>query len=81
MKQCHWKEYQDRTSQFFKSLGFKAETEHKIQGVRGVHEVDVFVEGKIRGIPFKWIVECKAWSSNVPKEKVMALISIVVPAA
>ncbi|GGC16361.1 restriction endonuclease [Dyadobacter sediminis] len=39
--------------------------------------VDVYVEGNIHGIYFMWIVECKAWNSNVPKEKVLALQSII----
>lgn len=48
-----------------------------IEGVRGKHEIDVAVHGRRAGMEFLWVVECKAWKSNVPKEKVMALASIV----
>ena len=72
-----WREYQEQAANFFRKLGFTAYVEHEIEGVRGLHSVDVYVEGYIHGIPFKWIIECKAWKSNIPKEKVMALSSIV----
>jgi hypothetical protein len=72
-----WKKYEEKAAEFFISLGLKATVGKEVPGVRGSHEVDVFVEGSLYGIEFKWVVECKAWKSNVPKEKVMALISIV----
>jgi hypothetical protein len=51
--------------------------EYDAEGARGIHNLDVYVEGAFHGIPFKWVVECKAWNSAVPKEKVMALAFIV----
>jgi len=72
-----WQEYQQQSADLFRKLGLSAEIEQKIKGVRGIHKVDVYVEGKYRGIEFKWVVECKAWKSNVSKEKVMALSAIV----
>lgn len=72
-----WKDYQLKTAEYFKKLGLNALVEHKVEGIRGVHEIDVYVEGKIYGLPFIWIVECKAWKSNVPKEKVLTLSSII----
>lgn len=58
-------------------MGFNAIEGAKIEGARGLHDVDVLVNGEINGISFVWIIECKAWNSNVPKEKVLALQSIV----
>jgi hypothetical protein len=72
-----WKQYQEATAQFFRSLGLNADVELDVAGVRGLHSVDVFVKGSYYGIDFKWVVECKAWKSNVPKEKVMVLAAIV----
>lgn len=72
-----WREYQQQTAEFFRRLGLTASIEKSIEGARGVHAVDVYVEGTYHGIAFRWIVECKAWGSNVPKEKVMALAAIV----
>ncbi|WP_206606032.1 restriction endonuclease [Steroidobacter cummioxidans] len=72
-----WKEYQQRSADFFRRLGLTATIESAVEGVRAVHSVDVLVQGKYQGIEFRWIVECKAWASNVPKEKVMALAAIV----
>lgn len=72
-----WREYQKQAAEFFRRFGLTATIEKEVEGVRGLHAVDVFVEGSFHGIPFKWVVECKAWKSNVPKEKVMALAAIV----
>jgi len=73
----HWKEYQKQAAAFFTRLGLETNVELAVEGARGVHKVDVNVSGSYHGIDFYWIVECKAWKSNVPKEKVMALSSIV----
>lgn len=48
-----------------------------MQGVRAKHEIDVHVKFHRSGIECTWIVECKLWKTKVPKEKVMALKSIV----
>ena len=72
-----WKLYQSEAADFFQKLGMNAIIEHKVEGVRGMHEVDVYVEGTIHGLSFIWIIECKAWNSNIPKEKVLALSSII----
>ncbi|MDR6426716.1 hypothetical protein J2738_002854 [Variovorax paradoxus] len=73
----HWSSYQKQAAQFFTSIGLDAEIEFELQGARGTHVIDVFATGNYGGIPFKWVVECKAWKSNIPKEKVMALAAIV----
>lgn len=72
-----WKEYQTKAAEFFRSIGLKAAIEHEVSGARGVHRIDVYVEGAYMGIGFRWVVECKSWKTNVPKEKVMALSSII----
>ncbi len=72
-----WKQYQEEAASFFRSLGFEAQVDQTLVGVRGQHNIDVWVTGEIQGISFKWIVECKFWKNNIPKEKVLALISIV----
>jgi hypothetical protein len=72
-----WSEYQIKAAEFFSSLGLKSEIEYRVEGARGVHVIDVYVAGSYGGIAFNWVVECKAWKSNIPKEKVMVLSSIV----
>jgi len=72
-----WKQYQEDAAGFFRSMRVKAETDFPVKGARGKHKLDVFVKGAIHGIKFKWVIECKAWKTNVSKEKVLALISIV----
>jgi hypothetical protein len=42
-----------------------------------MNNIDVYVEGAYHNIEFEWIVECKAWKSNVPKEEAMTLMSIL----
>lgn len=72
-----WKNYQISAAHLFSSLGFISKIEETILGARGKHQVDVWVIGNTNGIDFKWVVECKYWRHRIPKEKVMALISIV----
>jgi hypothetical protein len=72
-----WSEYQKKAAEFFSSLGLKAEVECKVKGARGEHVIDVYVSGSYGGIAFNWVIECKAWKTNIPKEKVMVLSGIV----
>jgi len=72
-----WEKYQQRTAELFRSLGCIAEVDKNIQGVRGLHKIDVWVVFQKFGFEIKWVIECKYWNSNVPKEKVLALKTIV----
>jgi hypothetical protein len=72
-----WQTYQIRVRDLFRSLGLEAEADVEMEGVRGKHAVDVRVSFQRYGIRTVWIVECKLWKTNVPKEKVLALQSIV----
>ena len=60
-----WKNYQLETAAFFRKLGLSVIVEKSVEGLRGAHNVDVYVQGDYLGIPFTWIVECKDWKSNI----------------
>ncbi|MFZ2630728.1 MAG: restriction endonuclease [Desulfosalsimonadaceae bacterium] len=77
MKYSDWREYQEKVAAFFRRQGCVVEVEKKVQGVRAKHEIDVYASFTRSGIKCTWIVECKLWKTKVPKEKVMALKSIV----
>ena len=72
-----WREYEQQAAGFFTSLGLNSQIQCKVQGARAEHEIDVFVTGAVGGIEFKWVVECKDWKVNIPKEKVIVLAGIV----
>lgn len=72
-----WKRYQNETAEFFRSLGCDVEIEAKVAGMRAEHKIDVWVRFKKFGLETRWVIECKYWNSAVPKEKVLALRSIV----
>ena len=73
-----WEDYQHRTAELLRSLGFKAEVNDPLRGPNGVvHRVDVAAKTVFAGVPVLWIVECKLWNRAVPKEKVSALKDIV----
>lgn len=72
-----WRKYEEETADLFKGLGCSAKVDKLVQGARAKHKVDVWVEFNKFGFQNKWAVECKYWDSNVTKEKVMALKSIV----
>lgn len=72
-----WQRYQDDAAAYFTSLGLSAEVEARDEGARGIHDIDVLVTGTAFGLEVRWVVECKNWSTNIPKEKVLALQAIV----
>lgn len=71
------REYQEQAATFFHSLGLSADVEADIEGARGKHKIDVWVTGKLRAFDVRWVIECKDWKSNVPKEKFLTLQMIV----
>lgn len=72
-----WYQYQDKVRDLFRSLGCEAEANVEVVGVRGKHVVDVYVKLRQLGINTTWVIECKYWKTNIPKEKVLALQSMV----
>jgi hypothetical protein len=76
-KPKQWYDFQEQIAEHFRTLGVTANTNVSIEGVRTFHNVDVLVSTKFLGADITWIVEAKSWRSNVPKEKVLALRSIV----
>ena len=73
----HWKKFQEIAAQSFRQIGCLAEEDISVKGARAEHDVDVLVTFDSHGFKVKWILECKAWNTNIPKEKVLALKSIV----
>jgi restriction system protein len=73
----NWKDYQEQTASFFRSLGLDAETDVTVQGARTKHDVDVLVKSHHAGFDVTWLVECKHWKSKVSKLHVLALREIV----
>jgi len=69
-------EYAGEAAAFFGALGLTAEIEKRVEGARGTHSIDVWVTGKIQSFDVRWVVECKEWKCNIPKEKVLALQAI-----
>lgn len=72
-----WKQYQETTAEFFRSLGLQAETDVTINGVRTTHDIDVLVKSKHAGFEITWIIECKLWQTKVTKLHVLGLREII----
>jgi len=72
-----WRGYQKEAAAFFRTMGFQASIDAKVTGVRATHNIDVWVTFTRYGLNHRWVVECKHWKSAVPKEKVMALASVI----
>ena len=72
-----WFNFQEKIAEHFRSLGVLAETNKTIKGVRTNHDLDVFVSSQYLCTNIKWIIEAKFWKTKVPKEKVLALRTIV----
>lgn len=72
-----WQEYQEQAATLFRSLGLEASTNQRLDGVRGVHAVDVAVRSRRAGLEQLWVVECKWRRRRVEKLHVTALAEIV----
>ncbi|WP_273024269.1 restriction endonuclease [Rheinheimera sp.] len=72
-----WKQYQEDTAAYFRSIGLEAETDVTVKGVRTNHDVDVLVTSHFHGFDIRWIVECKLWRNPVNQLHVLALREIV----
>lgn len=72
-----WQEYQNQVARLFADLGCAVEVDPTVQGARGRHKVDVLVRFPVFGLESLWVIECKYWTSLIPKEKVLVLRSVV----
>jgi hypothetical protein len=72
-----WSAYQEDVANFFRGLGLEAETNVRLEGARGVHDIDVFVGFQSAGIEVTWVVECKQWSRPIPKDRVLVLAGVM----
>lgn len=72
-----WKNYQEETASYFRSLGLDASTDITVKGARTSHDIDVLVKSYHVGFDVTWIVECKLWKTPVSKLHVLALREIV----
>lgn len=72
-----WSAYQEEVAAFYRELGLSATTNETLAGVRTTHDIDVVVRSRHTGFDVLWLIECKAWKDAIPKEKVLALRTIV----
>jgi restriction system protein len=72
-----WKQYQEDTAEFFRTLGLTAVTDVSLQGVRTKHDVDVLVTFCVAGFEIMWVIECKHWQSPVTKLHVLGFREIL----
>lgn len=77
MNYTDWRVYQEATAEVFRRLGCNAQVEFRATGARATHDIDVYATFIRSGIPCTWVIECKLWKTRVPKEKVLALKSLI----
>ena len=70
-----WQQLQEDVARLFRSLGCNADVDARVQGIRALHKIDVWVRFDHFGLRHQWVIECKNWRKPVPKEKVLALKS------
>ena len=77
MSYTDWRVYQEATAEVFRRLGCNAQVDFRVTGARATHDVDVYATFLRSGILCTWVIECKLWKTRVPKEKVLALKSLI----
>lgn len=65
-----WQQLQEWTAQILRECGWAAETEVKVNTVRGMAEIDVYAMETVQGREYKTLVECKNWKARVPQNVV-----------
>ena len=68
-----WQAYQEAVGTAFRDLGCKAEVNKTVASARGPQKLDVYVTFEKFGYPCRWVIECKLWSSPIPKDVVHTL--------
>lgn len=77
-KPTKWREYQEEVAQYFRCHTKTAEVEAAVEGVRAVHDIDVWVTFQEYGVDQRWVVECKRYdTARVSKDKVLTLAQIM----
>jgi DNA-binding beta-propeller fold protein YncE len=77
MSYTDWHVYQEATAAVFRRLGCNAQVDFRVTGARATHDIDVYATFLRSGILCTWVIECKLWKTRVPKEKVLALKSLI----
>ncbi|MBA1364897.1 restriction endonuclease [Burkholderia gladioli] len=77
MSYTDWRAYQEATAEVFRRLGCNAQVDFRVTGARATHDIDVYATFLRSGILCTWVIECKLWKTRVPKEKVLALKSLI----
>jgi hypothetical protein len=75
-----WRDYEVQARDFFRTMGIAAEVGEVVRGARAEHRVDVVVRPRQLGWTHLWLVECKAVTRPVPKEKVLTFLQVVADA-
>jgi hypothetical protein len=70
-----WQQLQEDVAGLFRSLGCDADVDARVQGIRALHKIDVWVRFEHFSLRHQWVIECKNWRKPVPKEKILALKS------
>ncbi|MEJ6981756.1 restriction endonuclease [Pedobacter sp. P351] len=72
-----WRDLQNKVAKIYLDLGFNATVEKDIQTARGVVNVDVYCEKTTDHLVDINIVECKYWTSAVPKTIIHSFRSVI----
>ena len=74
---ARWQELQEWTAQILRECGWSAETGVTVQTVRGRAEIDVLATEIVQGREYQTLIECKNWTSRIPKNVVHGFRTVV----
>lgn len=73
-----WRQLQDYVAQIFREVGYtQVNSPHKLTGVRGTKEFDVYAVDTFVVPPNKIACECKNWSARVSQDTVLGFRSVL----
>lgn len=72
-----WQELQVLVAQTFEEIGCTVEIEKSLLGVRGITEIDVYVQDSAKHPPIITLCECKYWATSIPQTVVHAFRTVL----
>jgi len=77
MRPVDWKAYKQAAALPFEVLDCQVEVEKTVEGNRGDHRIDVWIQAEKYGVRTRWIIDCRHWDTPVTKADVVALRQVM----
>ncbi len=72
-----WKAYKQAAALPFEVLDCQVAVEKTVEGSRGDHRLDVWIQAELYGVKTSWFIDCRHWDTPISKADVFALKKVL----